>query len=64
MTTLQRNISERLVCLRRIIHGNIDEDSYSKSGAIGSVATRENNIYIYIYIERERERERETERET
>ena len=30
MTTQQRNISERLVTLKKIIHGNVHEDSYSK----------------------------------
>ena len=45
MTMLQRNISERLVCLHKIICGSFGEDSYSNSGAAGSMAARENNMF-------------------
>ena len=45
MTILQRNMSERLVCLHRKICGSVGEDSYSNSGTAGSMAARENNMF-------------------
>ena len=49
MTILQRNMSERLVCLHRKICGSVGEDSYSNSGAAGSIWQRERTICLETF---------------